>query len=262
MNRRYGLPLLVLLLASPALIGADAALAQQVDTVIIYRDGPPPPEMKMRVPPLPPPGAEMDGEIILRRDDGNTVYFLRRHGAEDDTLHAYIRRLPERHRFRLHTDSVRLHVDSLLLSGRLRIDMDSLRARFFGRDSTLRRFGRLDIDSLAGFHIWRDSIATPHVFRLHADSLRLRTPLRWHDDAPSAGVEFWGDDVEVTNEGDSTVVRLRRIWPGDAPHRFERFVVPRGALLRPEQRADGVLVVPDGQGGTWIYVPPKEEGEE
>lgn len=136
--------------------------------------------------------------------------------------------------------------------------------RRFGGDSTLagigplpegRRFfyrtDSLRIDSLgiARFGVWSDS--THQVFRVHADSLRLDGPMRLFGRRPGARVER---DVEVLVEGDSAVIRLRR-----GPDAAQRLVVPRANLQRPETRPDGVLVVPDGKGGTWVYLPPKEE---
>ena len=242
MMRRYGLLLLAMLLA-------PTAFAQQVDTVIIYRSGPPHLVMPRHIPhllvPPMPPGAEMDEDFVL---DG-------------DSVHAYRRRLPETHRrLRLHADSIRWHADSLLHGGRFRLHVDSLRGkmRLLSPDATIRFFGRLDADSLADFHVWMDSLSAPHLFRLHADSLRRRTP--WFGHAPGARIEFWDDDgAGVWRDGDSTVVRLRRRQPDEARRHPERIVIPRGERLRFEQRGDGVLVVPDGKGGTWIYVPPKEE---
>ncbi len=249
MKQGYGFLLLLVLLA-PALA------AQQVDTVIIYRTAPMPRHA------VPPPGAEMDAPFARFRGEGDVVYHLRRHRGAPDSVRAYLRLLPGEHRaFALLADSLRLHADSLRFfadslwhgSARLRLDMDSLlhRARLFARDSTMRFFERFGPESFPDAFLGRDSLGTRFLFRLDADSLRQTLPLRMFRRGPGARIE-WNGDVDVWPGGDSTVVRLRD---------GRRFAVPHGSRA-PESRADGVLVVPDGQGGTWIYVPPKQEQED
>ena len=262
MKRGYRF-LLVLLMLAPTLA------AQQVDTVIIYRRAPLPPHAI----PLPPPGAEMDAPFVHFRGEGDVVYHLRRHRGHPDSVYAYIRRLPgERRAFALLADSLRLHADSLRFfadslwrgTGRFRFDADSLmeRARLFARDSTMRFFGRMDRVPFPDAAVWRDSLGERHLFRLELDSLRRTLPRHLFEGRPGARVERWNGDVDVWRDGDSTVVRLHRVGPTGSPGHPGRIVIPRGLHPQFEQRGDGVLVVPDGKGGTWIYVPPKEEGEE
>lgn len=229
MPLRYAL-LLVGLLTVPA------ARAQQPDTLIlradtlVFRGGPADTLMLWRHPGWPSPlpgGGGIDEEMIIRPGDDD-VYFIRRfRTAPADSVHPYIRRLPPQP----HPWPPGFSVP------------DSLRSPFVRPDSLYGELLRARPDSSAR-----------HVFRL-ADSLRGPGPRHWMERMqPGARLE-WGPEVEIETQGDTTRVWRHRRALRERP----RVVVRRGV---PEMREDGVLVVPDGRGGTWIYLPPDEREDE
>lgn len=74
-----------------------------------------------------------------------------------------------------------------------------------------------------------------------------------------------GGDVRVIRDGErpgSTVEETVRVIRDGDVLRIERSGQPaRTVPLRrtPGPQPDGTLVVPDGNGGTWIYLPPKAQ---
>jgi len=73
-------------------------------------------------------------------------------------------------------------------------------------------------------------------------------------DLPGAGVRIFRngsameENVRVIRDGD--VLRIERDGQPSRTVRLNR---------TPQQRPDGTLVVPDGKGGTWLYLPPKPQ---
>ncbi len=157
---------------------------------------------------------------------------------------------------------------------------DTLRLRMPDLDRVFRRVRVVDGDStvaldsllLRGGRRWRVRLDSLFGAERRSDDRRDRDGVRQ--------LRLQGNTVEeeVTRSDDGTVTRrviVRRPDGAEPGERSEMRVMVEGDELRindgretrtirlprdraavRERRADGTLVVPDGEGGTWIYVPP------
>lgn len=255
---------------------AGAALAQTPGRIIVIT---PSDTIEVNMPRLAP---DEDVELYLRAlpEDGDLLGRrlpegeLRFRQAPDVYFRG--RALPEREVRRYMTrPRAELYADSILMAP----SKDSLRVllrRFRGEEPS-----ELPFDAPHRFRFFADSLASDSVDVLHLrrDLLTGRMPrierrivierdsllgdsmkvfidegpaLHWREGEPR--VFFHDGDGEVRLET-APRLRMRRALPEGSPRELHLDRVPR----RAEERPDGVLVVPDGKGGTWIYVPPSED---
>lgn len=193
---------------------------------------------------------EMSNRRIVVEGTGDSArVVVRRDGrSRTDTVHLRVPDLDRVfRRVRVVDGDSTVSLDSMLIRGgrRWRVRLDSIFGGPERRERT-ERTGR-DADGSAATRS-RGHVVEETVTRGTDGAVVTRRVVTRTDDGT-------GEPTELRVEVDGDVIRID---DGTGVRTVRRPPSGEGRPATPERRADGTVVVPDRDGGTWIYVPPSD----